>query len=47
MSSIATARAMADAASGVETAMWKWGEYDIRYKVAGKVRGDLFPELTT
>lgn len=47
MSSIATARAVADAESGVATAMWKWGEYDIRYKVAGKVRGDLLHELTT
>lgn len=42
MSSIASERAKADEASGVETAMWKWGEYDIRYKVAGKVRAISF-----
>lgn len=29
---------VADAAGGVETRMWKWNGYDIRYKVAGEVR---------
>ena len=33
-----TAAPVADAAGGVETRMWKWKGYDIRYKVAGEVR---------
>lgn len=37
MSAIAAERAVADAAGGVETRVWKWKGYDIRYKVAGKV----------
>lgn len=38
MSTIASARARADAENGVETRIWKWGGYNIRYKVAGEVR---------
>lgn len=33
-----TAAPVTDAAGGVETRMWKWKGYDIRYKVAGEVR---------
>lgn len=36
MSTMATP--VADAAGGVETRMWKWKGYDIRYQVAGEVR---------
>ncbi|CBJ33720.1 conserved unknown protein [Ectocarpus siliculosus] len=36
MSAVASETAVADAAGGVETRMWKWKGYDIRYKVAAE-----------
>lgn len=37
MTAVASEIAVADAAGGVETRMWKWKGYDIRYKVAAEV----------